>query len=91
MPVTGKWTTYRSMSKDAVDKVVEVGAFEETERCQTDGYILEGGDGWYPTLFIRLVQDYGLDIEVNVHLFIKWLINFTKLMLERLNTECGAI
>ena len=32
--------------------------------CQTDGYMLEGGEGWYPTLFIRLVQDYGLDIEV---------------------------
>ena len=60
----GKWTTYRSMSKDTVDKVVEVGGFTEVKESQTDGYMLEGGDGWYPTLFIRLVQDYGLDIEV---------------------------
>ena len=65
MFTAGKWTTYRSMSKDTVDKVVEVGAFEDSKGCQTDGYTLEGGDGWYPTLFIRLVQDYGLDVEVS--------------------------
>lgn len=47
-----------------MDRVVEVGGFNEAKQCQTDGYMLEGGDGWYPTLFIRLVQDYGLDIEV---------------------------
>ena len=47
-----------------MDKIVEVGGFTEVKECQTDGYMLEGGDGWYPTLFIRLVQDYGLDIEV---------------------------
>ena len=52
------------MSQDTVDKIVEVGGFSEVKECQTDGYMLEGGDGWYPTLFIRLVQDYGLDIEV---------------------------
>ena len=62
----GKWTTYRSMAKDLMDKVVEVTELEDSKGCQTDGYMLEGGDGWYPTLFIRLVQDYGLDIDVRM-------------------------
>lgn len=26
--------------------------------------MLEGGKGWTPTLYIRLVQDYGLENEV---------------------------
>lgn len=50
-----------------MDKVVEVAGLEDSKGCQTDGYMLEGGDGWYPTLFIRLVQDYGLDIDVRKH------------------------
>ena len=62
----GKWTTYRSMASDTMDKVVEVGEFTEAKECQTDGFILEGGDGWYNTLFIRLIQDYGLDTSVRV-------------------------
>ena len=48
-----------------MDKVIEVTELEDGKGCQTDGYMLEGGDGWYPTLFIRLVQDYGLDIDVS--------------------------
>ncbi|KAG7253287.1 hypothetical protein CRUP_017302 [Coryphaenoides rupestris] len=34
----------------------------------TVGLILEGGRGWSPTLYIRLVQDYGLENEVAQHL-----------------------
>ena len=55
------------MAKDLMDKVVEVTELEDSKGCQTDGYMLEGGDGWYPTLFIRLVQDYGLDIDVRMY------------------------
>ena len=32
--------------------------------CKTVGLMLEGGKGWTPTLYIRLVQDYGLENEV---------------------------
>ena len=52
------------MAKECVDQAVEVTGMADEKGCQTDGYLLEGGDGWYPTLFIRLVQDYGLDVEV---------------------------
>lgn len=38
------------------------------EPCKTVGLTLEGGRGWTPTLYIRLVQDYGLEVEVAQHL-----------------------
>ena len=31
---------------------------------KTVGLVLEGGQDWSPTLYIRLVQDYGLENEV---------------------------
>lgn len=33
--------------------------------CRTVGLLLEGGKDWSPTLYIRLVQDYGLEVEVS--------------------------
>ncbi len=62
----GKWTTYRAMARDTVDRAVEVGGLNDPRGCQTDGFKLDGGEGWYPTLFIRLVQDYGLEVEVRL-------------------------
>ena len=53
------------MARDTVNRVVEVGGLNDPLGCQTDGYILMGGDGWQPTLFIRLVQDYGVDVDVS--------------------------
>ena len=35
---------------------------------QTDGMLLEGAHGWSPTMYIRLVQDFGLECEVAQHL-----------------------
>ena len=36
--------------------------------CQTDGMLLEGAHGYSPTMYIRLVQDFGLECEVAQHL-----------------------
>lgn len=65
----GKWTTYRSMAKDAVDRAMK--AVPELEpKCSsaTDGMLLHGAHGFTPLLSIRLAQDYGLDGEVSEHL-----------------------
>lgn len=35
---------------------------------QTDGLMIEGAHGWTPTMYIRLVQDFGLECEVAQHL-----------------------
>uniref|UniRef100_A0A1A8LSP9 Glycerol-3-phosphate dehydrogenase, mitochondrial n=2 Tax=Nothobranchius pienaari TaxID=704102 RepID=A0A1A8LSP9_9TELE len=63
----GKWTTYRSMAEETLDAAI--GAHSLTaESCRTVGLMLEGAKGWTPTLYIRLVQDYGLEKEVAQHL-----------------------
>lgn len=41
---------------------------EPKSLCQTDGMLLEGAHGWSPTMYIRLVQDFGLECEVAQHL-----------------------
>ncbi|XP_066911549.1 glycerol-3-phosphate dehydrogenase, mitochondrial-like [Clytia hemisphaerica] len=64
----GKWTTYRSMAQDVVDVAVKSSGMSDTKPCVTDGKLLEGADGWTPTYFIRLVQQFGITPEVAEHL-----------------------
>ncbi|GFQ90669.1 glycerol-3-phosphate dehydrogenase, mitochondrial [Trichonephila clavata] len=64
----GKWTTYRVMAKEAVDAAVQKCNLKPKSDCQTDGLLLEGASGWTPNMYIRLVQDYGLESEVAKHL-----------------------
>lgn len=59
----GKWTTYRAMAEETLDAAVKSHGLL-AEPCKTVGLMLEGGKGWTPTLYIRLVQDYGLENEV---------------------------
>ncbi|XP_040460259.1 glycerol-3-phosphate dehydrogenase, mitochondrial [Falco naumanni] len=63
----GKWTTYRAMAQDAIDAAVQAhdlkAGSSKTIRLQ-----LQGAEDWSPTLYIRLVQDYGLESEVAQHL-----------------------
>lgn len=63
----GKWTTYRSMAEDTVNKAVQLHNLNATP-SRTVGLFLQGGQDWSPTLYIRLVQDYGLESEVAQHL-----------------------
>jgi glycerol-3-phosphate dehydrogenase len=64
----GKWTTYRSMAEETVDAAIKACGLKPKNGCVTTGLFLEGGHNWTPTSFIRLVQDYGLETEVAIHL-----------------------
>ncbi|KAJ7389044.1 glycerol-3-phosphate dehydrogenase [Desmophyllum pertusum] len=64
----GKWTTYRSMAIDTMDAAIKACGLKPARECQTDGLLLEGGEGYSPNDFIRLVQDFGLEVEVAKHL-----------------------
>lgn len=66
----GKWTTYRQMSEDTIDEVLRnhPDLRAKAKACQTIGLKLEGGDNWTPTLYIQLVQDFGLEPEVAMNL-----------------------
>ncbi|KAI8813018.1 FAD dependent oxidoreductase-domain-containing protein [Cladochytrium replicatum] len=64
----GKWTTYRAMAEETVDKAIEVFDLKPKGPCVTRTMPLVGTEGWSKNLFIRLVQTYGLDPEVAEHL-----------------------
>ncbi|ROL41773.1 Glycerol-3-phosphate dehydrogenase, mitochondrial [Anabarilius grahami] len=63
----GKWTTYRSMAEETLDAAIKAHKLSAGP-SRTVGLMLEGGKDWTPTLYIRLVQDYGLENEVAQHL-----------------------
>ncbi|KAF6214579.1 hypothetical protein GE061_009322 [Apolygus lucorum] len=65
----GKWTTYRSMASETIDAAIEACKLKPREpNSVTESIMIEGGHGWTPTMYIRLVQDFGLDVEVAKHL-----------------------
>ncbi|KAF3824457.1 hypothetical protein GH733_008742 [Mirounga leonina] len=63
----GKWTTYRSMAEDTINASIKAHNLKAGP-SRTVGLFLQGGKDWSPTLYIRLVQDYGLESEVAQHL-----------------------
>ncbi|EJF63293.1 DAO-domain-containing protein [Dichomitus squalens LYAD-421 SS1] len=64
----GKWTTYRAMAEETVDKAVEVFGLKPKSGCVTEQVRLIGSDGWSRNMFIGLVQRYGLETEIAKHL-----------------------
>lgn len=65
----GKWTTFRSMASETIDAAIKSANLKPLHsECQTDGFLIEGAHGWTPTMYIRLVQDFGLECEVAQHL-----------------------
>lgn len=56
------------MAQETVDKCIEVCDLKAQNPCHTKGLLLDGAHEWTPTMFIRLIQEYGLDNEVAVHL-----------------------
>ena len=54
----GKWTTYRAMAEETVDRAVEVFGLQDKVKggCRTAELRLVGSDGWSRNMFIGLVQ-----------------------------------
>lgn len=61
----GKWTTYRAMAEETVDKAVEVFGLEGKVRsgCVTERLRLVGSDGWSRNMFIGLIQTVSLRLN----------------------------
>lgn len=58
----GKWTTYRAMAEDAVNKVIQRLSMPAAP-CITSRYRLAGSEGWHPNFWADLVQEYGVSKE----------------------------
>lgn len=65
------------MAEETLDAAVKAHDLS-SQTCKTVGLMLEGAKGWTPTLYIRLVQDYGLENEVRTRFL--WLSS-TKLVM----------
>ena len=68
----GKWTTYRSMAKETIDAAVKACDLSAKAESGTDGLLLEGAHTWTPTMFIRLVQDFGIDSQVRTWVWLSY-------------------
>lgn len=65
----GKWTTYRAMAEHTLDAAIKACNLKPERPEAVTSYLkIEGGQGWTPTMYIRLVQDFGLECEVAQHL-----------------------
>ncbi|XP_023162460.2 glycerol-3-phosphate dehydrogenase, mitochondrial [Drosophila hydei] len=68
--VGGTWTSFRLIAEKAIDAAIKNGGLQPLRghsitatSCKLDGAI-----GWTPNMFIRLVQDFGLERDVAKHL-----------------------
>jgi glycerol-3-phosphate dehydrogenase len=67
----GKWSTYRAMAEELIDKVILEKNFTKTAHvgpCITKAIKLAGGDGYHDLLYVQLVQKYGVTVDVARHL-----------------------
>jgi len=64
----GKWTTYRKMAEDAVDRAVARAGLQPDKTCCTADLMLLGGRRLQPDLPLKLQQDYSLNKETATHL-----------------------
>lgn len=78
----GKWTTYRSMAQETVDEAIKVAMLSPKSECSTLGLLLEGAHCYSPTMFINLVQDYGLENEVRIGIQLMVLRSNVKISLD---------
>jgi len=58
------------MAQDTVDKAIEIfpDKLIPKSNCQTKCLLLEEAQGWSSTIYIRLMQDFGLEPQVANHL-----------------------
>ncbi|GAA6059917.1 hypothetical protein JCM10212_005300 [Sporobolomyces blumeae] len=64
----GKWTTYRAMAEETVDAAIKEYSLKPKRDCITTKVQLVGSQGWNKMMFIKLIQQFGLESDVARHL-----------------------
>ena len=59
----GKWSTYRKMAEDLTDKMIQVGKLIPVRACETYNYNFIGKSGYSENMYLKIAQDYKIDIE----------------------------
>ncbi|AOP34081.1 glycerol-3-phosphate dehydrogenase [Leptospira tipperaryensis] len=60
----GKWSTYRKMAEELVDRLVQVGSIETKEECSTKVYPFPGSKGYSETLYQELEKTYKIETKL---------------------------
>jgi glycerol-3-phosphate dehydrogenase len=66
--VGGKWTTYRLMAEESVDRIIEEAELTSRADCRTRDLPLVGTEGFHAKLANELAVEQGLDSDVVEHL-----------------------
>lgn len=64
----GKWTTYRRMAQDTVDRAVETFGLAPPHPCRTENLPLAGAVGYREDGAKALMRGHGLDVGIASHL-----------------------
>jgi len=65
----GKWTTYREMAEDVINRVIKLnGLSDKAGPCKTDERPLRGGVGYTKNNSVRLIQEFGVSEATAKHL-----------------------
>lgn len=64
----GKWTTYRLMAEETVDRVITTAQLTSHHACCTRELALVGATGFQPQLADELAAQYHLDADLAAHL-----------------------
>lgn len=65
----GKWTTFREMAEETVDKAAEVGQLPKHPCVTKNGTVkLSGSEGWNHMQYVDLIREFQLEPESAYHL-----------------------
>ena len=64
----GKWTTYRRMAEDTVDRAVATAGLQPKQPCRTKDLVLLGGRQLQADAAQQLQKEFALEPETSVHL-----------------------
>jgi glycerol-3-phosphate dehydrogenase len=60
----GKWSTYRKMAEDLIDRVIVQGNLNPVKKCNTYDYDFPGKKDYTENLYLNLTQTYKVNIEM---------------------------
>ncbi|KAH8372889.1 hypothetical protein KR009_007279 [Drosophila setifemur] len=68
--VGGTWSSFRALAEKAVNAAIRYGDLSplRSNSVTAESCKLDGANGWSPKMFIRLVQDFGMERDVAEHL-----------------------
>ncbi|MCB1157256.1 MAG: FAD-dependent oxidoreductase [Leptospiraceae bacterium] len=59
----GKWSTYRQMAEDLVDRIIKEGNLPQIKPCSTHDFKFHGTKDYSENIYLKIMDIYGVSIE----------------------------